>query len=242
MSSKSETPLRLSEYLAGFGISMSAESEPSYMAAVTHPSRTDDTGEPNYQRLEFIGDAVLEFVSTSLIDKANPDLPEGYLTKIRASIVQSSSLAEYARGAGIDSLVLVGASLANDDISKSDHVLEDVFEALIGAVYKNEGIAKATEYVSSFISKDVRFDEPEDAEDAKSKLQAYAQKHLGAVCGSGIEYETFQSADLGNGRVEFTSIVRICGNEFGRGVGSSKKKAEKSAAKIAMSEIERNRA
>lgn len=227
----------LSDYLGRFGIAMREDSESVYRAAVTHPSKTDDDGSTNYQRLEFIGDAVLEFVSTSLIDKANPSLPEGCLTKIRASIVQSASLANYARDAGIDGLISVGSSLAGDDISKSDHILEDVFEALVGAVYECEGIDKAYEYVSGFISKDAKIDDPDDAEDHKSRLQIYAQGNLGAKCGQSIEYDTFQSADLGGGRVEFTSIVRVCGEKLGEGKGSSKKKAEKSAAKDALGQL-----
>ena len=112
-----------------------------YELALTHSSFNADakTKHHDYERLEYIGDAVLGFIVADLIFGVHPEMDQGLMSKLRSHLVQSKALANYARKINLQNYIIAGHSIDYDTISKSDKILEDVFEALIGAIYLDQG-------------------------------------------------------------------------------------------------------
>ena len=120
-----------------------------YVLALTHPSYNADanTKHEDYERLEFMGDAVLGFVCADLIFKIHDKMDQGNMSKLRSYLVKSSSLANYARKINLQNYIRAGHSLTAEQIAKSNKILEDVFEALVGAIYLELGIEFAGNYL-----------------------------------------------------------------------------------------------
>ena len=184
-----------------------------YELALTHTSYNADakTKHHDYERLEYIGDAVLGFVSADLIFKLHPDMDPGLMSKMRSYLVKSHSLATYARKIELATFVKTGHSISAEKINESDNILEDVFEALIGAIYLDLGINKAYSYIKSFIYNDIKNIDIDVLTDYKTKLQEEMQsEHREAV--SYTVYDVILAS----------------------GVGKTKKAAEEDAAKNAL--------
>ena len=128
-----------------------------YILALTHPSYNADanTKHQDYERLEFMGDSVIGFVSADLIFKIHGDLDQGNMSKLRSYLVKSSSLANYARQINLHEYIRAGHSLTSEQIAKSNKILEDVFEALVGAIYLELGIDVTSKYLSKFLYNDI---------------------------------------------------------------------------------------
>ena len=109
----------------------------------------------NYERLEFLGDAVLELVSSEFLFKENPDMPEGQLTKLRASMVCEPALAYCARDLDIGSYILLGRGEEATGGRKRDSITSDVMEAIIGAIFLDGGIESAKKHIYRFILSDL---------------------------------------------------------------------------------------
>ena len=124
-----------------------------YALALTHPSYNADvnTKHHDYERLEYMGDAVLGFVSADLIFKTYPDMDQGLMSKLRSNLVKSASLAEYARRISLADYIKTGHSINPDKINESNKILEDVFEALIGAIYLDKGLNVTFKFISYFL-------------------------------------------------------------------------------------------
>ena len=103
------------------------------------------------ERLEFMGDSVIGFVCADLIYKLHPTMDQGNMSKLRSYLVKSASLANYAREIELHSFIRAGHSINPEQISKSNKILEDVFEALVGAIYLDQGIEVASNYLHSFL-------------------------------------------------------------------------------------------
>ena len=116
-----------------------------YEQALTHPSYNGDanTKHQAYEKLEFMGDSVLGYVTADLVYKNRPEMSEGDLTKLRSVLVSTKPLANYARKINLHEYIRIGHSITHDQLYKSDKILEDVFEALIGALYLDQGIEVA---------------------------------------------------------------------------------------------------
>ena len=144
-----------------------------YEMALTRPSANADVnnGHRDYERLEYIGDAVLGFVSADLIYKLHPEMDQGLMSKLRSYLVKSKSLANYARKANFHLYIKTGHSISKDKIFESDKILEDVFEAIIGAIYLDLGINKAYSYIKSFLYNDIKHANLDELTDYKTKLQ-----------------------------------------------------------------------
>ncbi|MBQ7956233.1 MAG: ribonuclease III [Lachnospiraceae bacterium] len=194
--------------------------------AVTHSSFTNEqkiNKLGNYERLEFLGDAVLELISSDFLYHEYPDKPEGTLTKTRAAMVCEPSLAFCARDLELGKFMLLGKGEESTGGRDRDSITSDAMEALIGAIYLDGGIGKAKEFIYRFILSDL-----EDKQlffDSKTTLQELAQKELKAeicyelVSENGPEHEK-----------EFVVEVHMDGKVLGRGYGKNKKSAQQHAA------------
>ena len=177
----------------------------------------------DYERLEFLGDAVLEMISSAFLFHEYPDMREGELSKRRAALVCEPSLAECARRLGIEQHIRLGRGAEADGGREKDSIVSDVMEALIGAMYLDSGsVPVVREFVMTHILADAG--ERHLFYDAKSILQEIVQKEQKSV-----RYEVLEETGPGHDRT-YTVAVRIDGQTAGTGRGKSKKNAEQQAA------------
>ena len=203
-----------------------------YEQALTHPSYNGDanTKHQDYEKLEFMGDAVLGYVSADLVYKNRPELSEGNLTKLRSVLVSTKPLATYARRINLPDYIRIGHSITVEQVKQSDKILENVLEALIGAIYLDAGLKTAYGLIKSLLLADIKDYDVDDLTDYKSKLQEEIQaEHRDAV-----QYVTVETTGPAHDRT-FVVHVLYNGIVLGIGKGKSKKKAEEMAAKSALS-------
>ena len=203
-----------------------------YEQALTHPSYNGDvnTKHQDYEKLEFMGDAVLGYVTADLVYKNRPEMSEGNLTKLRSVLVSTKPLANYARKINLPDYIRIGHSITVDQVKSSDKILENVFEALVGAIYLDAGLKYAYRLISSLLMEDILNYDVDNLTDYKSKLQEEIQaEHRDAV-----QYVTVETSGPAHDRT-FKVQVLYNGIVLGVGEGKSKKKAEEMAAKSALS-------
>ena len=188
----------------------------------------------DYERIEFIGDGVLDLIVADLIFKNHPKMNQGVMSKLRAALVKRESLANYARKYGLGEAVLLGNGEKNNGGSNLDKILEDVFESFIGAIYLDQGFELAYKIVKDIFSYDVIHYSLEEVTDYKSRLQEYVQADTRDCVNYRVIKESGTSQDK-----SFTVEVSWDGNVWGVGTGQSKKKAEQNAAKDALSKVAR---
>ena len=194
--------------------------------AMMHSSYTNERSLPKYQcneRLEFLGDAVLELVSSEFLFKGSPKMPEGELTKTRASMVCEPSLALCARDIDLGSYLLLGKGEEATGGRMRDSVTSDAMEALIGAVYLDGGFTSAKEFIHRFVLTDL-----EDKKlfyDSKTILQEMVQAQKSGE----ITYHLVSEQGPDHNK-SFEVEVQIQGKGCGRGRGRTKKSAEQQAA------------
>ena len=203
-----------------------------YELALTHPSCNSEknTKHEDYERLEFVGDSVIGFVTADLIFKSHPEMDQGLMSKLRSYLVCSKSLANYARKIGLVDYIKIGHSISTEQLAKSDKILEDVFEATIGALYLDLGIESAYRVIKKIFFTDIKNTGVDVIVDSKTRLQEEIQaEHRDAV-----KYVLVSEEGPAHDRV-FTVEVTFNGLILGRGKGKSKKMAEEEAAKDALS-------
>jgi ribonuclease III len=179
----------------------------------------------NNERLEFLGDAVLGLVVTDMAYRTFPDLAEGELAKLRASIVNMSSLAHVARGLGLGDAVRVGKGEEMSGGRDKASILADALEAMLGAVYLDQGLGVATELIERlFRPRMTAYARGEGERDYKTILQELASQDLRSL-------PEYRIAERGpDHQKEFTATVFLVGKPWGTGTGRSKKEAEQQAA------------
>ena len=203
-----------------------------YEQALTHPSYNGDanTKHQDYEKLEFMGDAVLGYVTADLVYKNRPEMSEGNLTKLRSVLVSTKPLAAYARKIDLPEYIRIGHSITLKQVKESDKILENVLEALVGAIYLDAGLKTAYGLIKSLLINDIKNYDVDDLTDYKSKLQEEIQaEHRDAV-----QYVTVEQTGPAHNRT-FKVQVLFNGIVLGIGEGKSKKKAEEMAAKSALS-------
>ena len=221
---------KLASLLKSFNISY--KNIALYEQALTHPSYNGDanTKHQDYEKLEFMGDAVLNFVTADLVYKHRPEMSEGNLTKLRSVLVSTKPLAAYARKIKLHEYIRIGHSITLEQVKTSDKILENVFESLVGAIYLDAGLKPAYRLISSLLLEDIKNYDVDDLTDYKSKLQEEIQaEHRDAV-----QYVTIETSGPAHDRT-FKVQVLFNGIVLGVGEGKSKKKAEEMAAKSALS-------
>lgn len=194
------------------------------ITALTHPSM----GGRHNQRMEFLGDAVLEMCVSEKIYEMHPEMQEGAMTRLRQKLVREGKLAEAARGMKLGEYLLMDRGCAAGGGRENPSVLCDAFEAVLAAVYLDGGMEPARNMVMRFIGDCTEKDEM----DAKSALQEYLQGRKRPL----PDYLVVGEEGLPHERV-FTVSVRLEGNEIATGTGTSKKRAEQNAAMAALEKI-----
>jgi len=195
-----------------------------YEAAFTHTSYSNEYPEcDNYERLEFLGDAVLEIVISEYLYKEK-HIDEGLMTKMRASYVCELACATYAKDLGFHECIRLGSG----ESEANETILADVFEAFIGACYLDQGFNFVKKLVLDIIIKYID-NKADFLHDYKSELQELVQ-----TVKKSVVYEVVDEQGPAHNKT-FTSIVLVDGIYMGKGVGGSKKSAEQMAAKEALS-------
>lgn len=205
-----------------------------YRSALTHPScnANNRSKYEDYDRLEFMGDAVLGYVVADLSFSLHPEMEEGKLTKLRSNIVKRDSLANYARKIELQNYIHANKSFTPEALKNSDKILEDVFEAIIGAIYLDLGLDTAYNHIKSFTFDDIISGELASVIDFKTKLQeAFQAEHREA-----IQYVLAKKTGADNDPT-FTMKAMYGDICLGTGVGHSKKAAEQAAAQDALSKM-----
>lgn len=184
------------------------------------------------ERLEFLGDSVLGLVVTDHIYASYPDLAEGQLAKLRASVVNTATLASLAEQMGVGDLLLLGKGEDQSGGRQKESILADSLEAIFGAVYMDGGWQAAKEVILS-LTKEAIVDAAEEpgGKDYKTQLQELtARMSLGApiyeISGAGPDHDK-----------RFTAITIVDGVARGHGAGTSKKRAEQVAARSAYAAV-----
>ena len=203
--------------------------------ALTHRSYAFEAGGlPTNERLEFLGDAVLGVVVTHDIYHRFPDEPEGRLAKIRAAAVNTQSLAAIARELGLGEHVLLGRGEEQSGGRDKDSILADTLEAVLGAVYLDQGLDTATTLIGRLFA-DLLDDlsTRRASLDYKTSLQELTAAQLGSL-------PDYQLSEAGpDHEKHFTAVVHIGDEPMGQGEGRSKKEAEQAAAQKAYEELQR---
>jgi len=203
--------------------------------ALTHTSYANSSRKksiPHNERMEFLGDAVLELIVADYLFRKYPDSNEGELSKLRSKIVSKESLSQFAREIKIEEHLLIGKD--QEGIQSQDSLLADAYEAIIGALYMDRGIEITRCFIlTSLIKKEKELIE---VNDFKSQLQEYTQ----SVYNSLPKYRIVQKVGPEHHR-RFKVVVEVKKKILGEGWGYSKKKAEKTAAQSAWEKIVNSR-
>ena len=206
--------------------------------ALTHKSYANEKSEnlKHNERLEFLGDSVLDILVSDYLVKEFSDFAEGALSKIRASVVNETCLAKLAQKIDLGNYLLLGRG---EDLSggrQKPSILADAFEALAGAVFRDGGLSAASNIFLPLLVEEVeKTAESWSFRDFKSDLQEYTQNKLNCI----PSYKVVREIGPDHAK-EFEIIVVIKNQEQGNGFGRSKKEAEQAAAKIAMGKFPPN--
>ncbi|MBQ3537540.1 MAG: ribonuclease III [Clostridia bacterium] len=196
--------------------------------ALTHSSYANEKGNRrDNERLEFLGDSVLGFITAEYLFASLSDRPEGELTKLRANAVCEKSLAEFAKQIDLGQYLLLGKGEIMTGGRERPSILSDAFESVIAAIYLDSGIEEARRFVLRFVSSTST--DTREVTDYKTLLQEVVQKNPD-------EHLTYSlAAESGpDHNKTFTVEVFLNSNCIGTGDGPSKKKAEQAAAKEAL--------
>lgn len=206
------------------------------LQAITHSSYANEmkmSKESNNERLEFLGDAVLELITSEYVYNKYKDLPEGDLTKLRAGMVCEQTLSSCAKDLSIGDFLLLGKG---EDISGGrtrDSILSDALEAIIGAIYLDGGFTSAKEFVQKKILNQI-----EDKElffDSKTILQEMVQNENHK---QKIRYKLISEEGPDHNK-SFTIALYVGNKQYGCGVGKTKKAAEQEAALQAIKKLQK---
>lgn len=201
--------------------------------ALTHSSYANEQKickSGDYERLEFLGDAVLELVSSDFFYHQYPNMPEGKLTKIRSAHVCEPALAYVAREFSLEQFILLGKGEERTGGRERDSIISDVCEAIIGAIYLDGGMEKAHKFIHSFILND--YENKSLFFDSKSILQEMVQ----AKDHTSLDYKLINEEGPDHDK-KFTVEVFLGGKSFGVGVAKTKKGAEQKAAYEALKKL-----
>lgn len=194
--------------------------------ALTHSSYANEmkiNKYGDYERLEFLGDAVLEFVSSDFLFRQRGETAEGDLTKLRASMVCEPALAYCAREFALEQHILLGKGEEATGGRNRDSIVSDVMEALIGAIYLDGGIERASEFIHRFILSDL--EHKQLFYDAKTILQELVQQGEEGL----LRYETVREEGPAHDKI-FEVEAFVGEKKVGQGSGHSKKAAQQQAA------------
>ena len=209
-----------------------------FLRALRHRSKLVESNmrhNESYEQLEFLGDAVLDLIVTEIIFERFATRNEGFMTQMRSRIVKGETLAKFSQRLHLADIIEVGDRVKDQGIQYSTSVLADIFEAMVGALYKDSGYKAATDFVRDLILDNVDLELLEQKRDNyKSILLEYAQSKKLPAPVYHVESLTGPDHD------RTFDIVVILGEErYGRGTGKNKKKAEQLAADQTLKMLQR---
>lgn len=203
------------------------------LSAITHRSYLNEHREATQEhneRLEFLGDAVLELVVTDYLYQKYPEKPEGELTAVRAALVNTVSLAESAQKLGLNDFMLMSKGEAKDTGRARQYILANAFESCIGAIYLDQGYDASKKFIGEqLFNKTDKIVEKKLWQDAKSRFQELAQEKVSIT----PSYEMLSQEGPDHDRM-FTIGVFLRDDKVAEGKGRSKQEAEQDAAEKAI--------
>ena len=199
--------------------------------ALTHSSYANEVrnGFSSNERLEFLVDSVLSIVVSDYIYKHYPNMPEGELTKLRASLVCEKSLCAFSRELELGSYLMLGKGEDKGGGRERDSILADAFEAVLAAIYLDGGMEPARRHVMNFVLRELKHTDDEVFKDYKTALQEIIQRNPD----ESVTYILIDESGPDHDK-SFTVEVRLNSNVIGKGTGKNKKRAEQMAAKEAL--------
>lgn len=203
--------------------------------AFTHRSYANESKgdvRAHNERLEFLGDAVLDLIVSDYLYRKLPDHSEGDLSYLRSRIVEGGACAGYVGRLGIEDFVLMGKGELLNEGRGRNTIHSDLFEALIGAIYMDGGIEAAESFFFRYFETDILNIIEEPLANWKAKLQDFSQKKYRVP----PEYRVVNEEGPDHEKIFHVTAV-IDGREVGKGIGSSKKEAEQQAAEDAVSRV-----
>ncbi len=201
-----------------------------YKEALTHSSYVNEykMGR-DYQRLEFLGDAIIEMCTSVFVYKYFGEINEGQMSLIRTKNVNKIALSKLSQNLGIGKYILLGkGALSEDKINQSSSLLEDVFEALVAAIFLDLGMQNVNRFLDFTLYEAIRQTPLNNLKHSKTKLQELVQSEKN----SEVYYQ-----DISSSNSNFHAKVFINGIEYGQGYGKTKKMAEEAAATAALSKL-----
>ena len=213
-----------------FGIK--AKDKQIYETAMTHTSYANEEKTISYERLEFLGDAVLELLMSEYLYKQEK-YAEGEMTKLRAHFVCEEALYEYSVRLGLDEFLKLGKGESEHGGKQNKAILSDIFESFLGAIFLDQGLETAKSFWTKYVVPIIESGEIDYFNDYKSQLQEYVQTDKKSLVYI-ITDEQGPSHDK-----RFTAEVRIDDIIYGKGTANSKKGAEQEAAKDALEKAQK---
>lgn len=208
-------------------LNIKTDNENLYKTALTHTSYANEHGIESYERLEYLGDAVLELVMSEYLYNSGL-YKEGEMTKLRAHYVCEDALYEYSIKLGLNDYLMLGNGEAKNGGKYRKAIVADIYEAITGAIFLDKGFDAAKEFIYKSAIPFVANNSFEFIKDYKSELQELVQTDKRS-----LEYKIIKEEGPAHDRV-FTAVVIVDDITFGLGVSHSKKDAEQKAAKDAL--------
>lgn len=205
-----------------------------YETAFTHTSFANEMKVTSYERLEYLGDAVLELIMSEYLYK-NTNNEEGVMTKLRSHYVCENALYEYSLRIGLNEYLRLGHGEEESGGKYRKTIVADIFESFLGAMYLDQGLEKAKEFVYDLVIPIIENEKLDFFDDYKSKLQELVQTDK-----KSLEYELIREEGPAHNRI-FTVVVKIDDAVYGKGIAHSKKEAEQEAARDAIKKSASNK-
>ena len=205
--------------------------------AFTHCSFVNESRDliQHNERLEFLGDSILGLIVSEYLYRTLPDLPEGELSALRAKLVEASSCISYIQKLNIEKYLILGKGERMNDGRGRDTILSDLFEALLGAIYLDGGLAAAQTFFFHKFKSDIDATLQTPFKNPKAQLQNYCQKEFQET----PLYKVLSETGPDHSKT-FKVVVIIQKTELGFGEGPSKKEAQQVAAKNALAYLQKN--
>ena len=203
-----------------------------YYLAFSHSTYANEYNTASNERIEFLGDSILNFLTAEYIYHTFPILPEGKMSKLRATYVCEDANFSYATSLGLDELLLLGKGEEATGGRKKKAVVADVFECFLGATYLSFNIEAVRKILSIIVFPHIKKIDNEQFIDYKTQLQEYIQTDHENT----LEYIVTKQEGKPNEKI-FTMIVKLDGVTLGEGKGTSKKEASQQAAKDALKKL-----
>ena len=198
-----------------------------YVTALTHTSYANETHVESYERLEYLGDAVLELIMSEYLYKKTHEV-EGVMTKLRSHYVCENALYEYSLRLGYNEYLKLGHGEEESGGKYRKAIVADIFESMLGAMYLDQGLDFVKNFMAENIIPVIESQSLDFFDDYKSKLQELVQTDK-----KSLEYELIDESGPAHNKV-FTAIVKINDVVYGKGTAHSKKEAEQAAARDAI--------